>query len=211
MTDYLNSIVKNVIEQLEVAQGIREEIIRVSRKIIQLSSQSIKHLHRDELKAAEDVIKDIELKIQTLRGLESKTKIFNPGTSFTAKQEFVEATLFLHFKNDKIFPTPEDLNVPIVAYLHGIADLVGELRRSSLDSLRKQNYDYAEKILQIMEELFFALSSIDFPDGLTSGLRRKADMARKIVERTRSDVTLAIIRKEQNLDIKNILDKNKEK
>ena len=146
MTDYLNSVVDDVIEQLEVAQSIREELIRLSRKIIQLSSQCIKYLHRNELDKAEKVIVDIHEKIAKLRELESTTKIFNPGTSFTAYQEFVEAVLFLHFKQDKVFPRPEELGVPIIAYLHGISDLIGELRRSSLDSLRNQNYNYAEKI-----------------------------------------------------------------
>jgi translin len=37
------------------------------------------------------------------------------------------------------------------------------------------------------------LNELDYPDALTGGLRRYADNARALIERTRSDITNAVV------------------
>ena len=44
-----------------------------------------------------------------------------------------------------------------------------------------------------MEDGLGILNQLDYPDALTGGLRRYADNARGIIERTRSDVTNAFV------------------
>jgi translin len=44
---------------------------------------------------------------------------------------------------------------------------------------------------------------MDFPDAITGGLRRTTDMVRGVLERTRSDLTLAI----RQQDLENRLEK----
>ena len=46
-----------------------------------------------------------------------------------------------------------------------------------------------------MDDIYNVLVTMDFPDAITGGLRRTTDMVRGVLERTRSDLTLAITQK----------------
>ena len=87
---------------------------------------------------------------------------------------------------------PDDLGVGPAPYLNGLAEAVGELRRFILDLLRKSDFSRCEELLEIMDEVYTILVSMDFPDAVTKGLRRSTDMARGVLERTRGDLTFAL-------------------
>jgi translin len=89
-------------------------------------------------------------------------------------------------------PEPEALNVAPGAYLNGLAESVGELRRFILDQLRRGNSRAGEPLLDAMDEIYSLLVTVDFPDALTGGLRRTTDSTRGILEKTRGDLTLAL-------------------
>ena len=89
-------------------------------------------------------------------------------------------------------PLPEELSISYAAYLNGLAEAVGELRRYVLDQLRHGNYDDCETFLRYMDDIYALLISVDFPDAITGGLRRTTDAARGILEKTRGDLTSAI-------------------
>jgi translin len=99
-------------------------------------------------------------------------------------------------------PTPEELGVRYAAYLHGMGEAVGEMRRHLLDMIRKGDISDCEQILSDMDDIYGILVTMDFPDGLTYGLRRTTDIVRGILEKTRGDLTLAISQRdlEQRLD-----------
>ena len=78
------------------------------------------------------------------------------------------------------------------SYLNGLADVIGELRRSSLDSLRHDDVSKAEQLLSKMEDILEGLQSFDYPNALVPDLRRKCDVGRALVERTRGDLTRAV-------------------
>jgi translin len=42
-----------------------------------------------------------------------------------------------------------------------------------------------------MDDIYAQLVTMDFPDALTYGLRRRTDIARSIIERTQADVTIS--------------------
>ncbi|NCV54485.1 MAG: hypothetical protein EBW59_06910 [Betaproteobacteria bacterium] len=67
--------------------------------------------------------------------------------------------------------------------------------------LRKLEIDQAEKYLMVMEDSLEILNQLDYPDALTGGLRRYADNARSIIERTRSDITNAFINESLRIDL----------
>jgi translin len=71
----------------------------------------------------------------------------------------------------------------------GLADVIGELRRRALDALREGNVSKGEECLQLMDEIYIELMAMDESYMLVVGLRRKCDVARKIIEITRGDVT----------------------
>jgi translin len=91
------------------------------------------------------------------------------------------------------FPTAEELGVEVQPYLNGMAEAASELRRQVLDCLRRDQAAEAERLLSVMDEVYSLLVTIDYPDGLTGGLRRSTDALRAVLERTRGDVTTAIV------------------
>ena len=108
-----------------------------------------------------------------------------------AQKEYAEAAITLALIAGGPLPMPESLGVRGVAYLHGLAEAIGELRRHVLDSLRADDLDRCEAMLERMDEMQSLLVTIDYPDAMTSNLRRATDVTRGIIERTRGDLTLA--------------------
>ena len=93
-------------------------------------------------------------------------------------------------------PVPVDVGVGDAAYLNGLAETVGELRRHLLDVLRAGDVARASALFAAMEDIHALLADLDFPDAITGNLRRATDVARSIIERTRSDLTLTVIQRD---------------
>jgi len=106
-----------------------------------------------------------------------------------ARQEYSEANIFLSLIEESRFVTPDGISVPSVDYVLGLADVIGELRRLALDALREGDLKNGEKCLQIMDEIYTELMGMDEAYMLVPGLRRKCDIARRIIETTRGDIT----------------------
>jgi translin len=112
---------------------------------------------------------------------------------YDAKKELAEAWLTLALVRDEVLPSPEDLNVEIAAYCNGLAEAASELRRQLLDRLRQGNMGRAEELMSAMDEIYSLLVTVDYPDGVTGGLRRTTDALRAVLERTRGDLTTAMV------------------
>ena len=180
---------------MDKANLIREEILNLSRQSIRKSSIAIKHLHRGELELANQLITENYQLLGEINKLSIDMKPIRFGMLLTSNQEYVESVFLQAFLEKKPFPNLEDLAVPYLAYLHGLTDFVGELRRVILDTLRQdKNLGIAIAALDLMDDLYSLLLSIDYPDSLTFNLRKKTDFVRNITEKTRGDVTLAINR-----------------
>jgi len=115
------------------------------------------------------------------------------GFVHDAQKEYAEAVLTAAAIGSAQFPSPDAVGVTDVAWLHGIAESVGELRRYCLDRLRRGDIDAAERTLATMDELYSVLVRIDFPDAMTAGLRRATDASRGVLERTRADLSVAVV------------------
>lgn len=171
----------------------RERAYRLSRDVIRNSANSIRATHRSELAKARDlltttsrIVGDIE------RTLQDYPSVYYAGFVEDGQKEYVEASAMLAFAQGTPLPTPRDLNVGHAPYLNGLAESVGELRRFILDSLRRDDFSRCEELMEVMDEVYSVLVSMDFPEGVTRGLRRSTDMARGVLERTRGDLTLAL-------------------
>ena len=203
MTD-IEKYISNINKMLELDNQKREELIKLGRSAIRCSSIAIRHLHRKEMSNAEIKIQENGKLISEINVLAQELNPLRFGMILSANQEYVEAVFLYSFLQGESFPSHEDLNVPYLAYLHGIPDFAGELRRVILDTLRKKDsIGLAVKALDLMDELYSLLVTIDYPDGLTYNLRKKTDFTRSLLERTRGDVTLALNR----LDLVTTLDK----
>jgi len=116
-----------------------------------------------------------------------------------AQQEFAEASilsgLLREEEKPETLPSPEALGIGYAAYLNGLGDVVGELRRHVLDLIRTEALEKAEVFLGIMENIHAVLMDFDYPDAITRGLRRKTDVARSLIEKTRGDLINAVQQK----------------
>jgi translin len=186
----LESIVAGIQERLDEKDALREVAIKSSRAIIRLSGGAIHALHKGG--DVEAMMGEALDEVQRLRSLLAEHQdIWHAGIVQDAMQEFAEAAMFKAIAEERDIPAPDEVGVDDAAYLLGMADVVGELRRLALEALRHGDTKKAEGILDIMEDLFQAIMGFDYPDAIVS-IRRKQDVARSLLEKTRGEVAVAI-------------------
>ena len=181
----------------------REKALPLCRDSIRFSANAIRAVHRHEFDAARDLASkagaQVALAKQSLAG---HPDIFHAGFVHDAQKEFAEASITLALIAGGEMPTPQALDVELPAYLNGMGEAVGELRRHLLDTLRSGNVEQCEEWLRSMDEMYSVLVTVDYPDAMTGGLRRTTDSVRGILEKTRGDLTLSVQQRrlEQRLD-----------
>ena len=200
-----DSNLNNLSITFDKLNDIREQSLAISREIVRECSKSIRNIHRNDVSNAKEHIKIAQNKIEKLKNICSEiSEISYAGYVLDAEREFVEAVLFYTFEVNGYIEPYKKFNVHPSSYIQGIGDTIGEWRRKALDHLRNLDIKKAETYLEIMEEGMGILNELDYPDALTGGLRRYADNARSIIERTRSDITNAFINEALRKDISNI-------
>ncbi len=191
----LKSVLREVKNELKEKEEIREKAHNDMRKATSLSKQTILLIHQKKEKEAEKLVekaKEILLKLSKIS--EEYPEIVHGGMFNAALQEYSEANILLKLVEKSIFVTPKEIGVPSVDYVLGLADVIGEYRRLALDALREGDVQKGEKCLRLMDEIYVELMALDDAYMLVSGLRRKCDVARRIIEATRGDVTLEVRR-----------------
>ena len=188
----LKNIFTKIIKNLDEIDNDREEILKISRHMIRNCSVAIKSIHRKEYNIYQDKIKEIKLNHTKLLEIVEKNPHAFSRFLKTPEQEYVEAICLYAIINKKDLPDPTDYNFSDVNYLLGLADVIGELRRFILDKIRIGEIDDLDQLLDDMEDIYSHLFSLDYPKGITQDLRRKTDIARGIIEKTRGDISLTI-------------------
>ena len=192
----LKTVLKEVKKELTQKDKVRENAQESMRKATSLSKQAILLIHQKRLEDAKKLVENAEEIISRLQGLAKEyPEIIYSGMFSAALQEYSEANIFLRLIEESRFVSPKDINVPAVDYVLGLADVVGEYRRLALDALREGNVKKGEKCLETMDEIYIELMAMDETYMLVPGLRRKCDVARRIIETTRGDITQEVRRK----------------
>lgn len=192
----LKSILKEVKEELTQKDAARENAQQSMRKATSLSKQSILLMHQKKYEKAKKSIENAKEIISKLQDVAKKNPdVIYSGMFSAALQEYAEANIFQKLILEARFVTPKEINVPAVDYMLGLADVIGEYRRFVLDALREGEGEKSEKCLQTMDEIYIELMAMDEAYMLVPGLRRKCDVARRIIETTRGDVTQEVRRK----------------
>lgn len=201
----LKDTLEKIQEEILKKDEIRQEIQNIVRKTTRLSKQAIFLAHKDRIEDAENLLKEASGNLSKLDEI-SKTypDLYYSGLVNSAFEEYAEANLFLKIISEGKFVGPREIGVPSESYVLGLADVIGELRRRSLDLIRKGNVRDAEKCLEIMETIYAEIISRDDLLILISGLRRKCDIARRVIEATRGDVTVEIRRSMLNNAMKDL-------
>jgi translin len=192
----LKTVLKKVKKELTQKDKVHENAQESMRKATSLSKQAILRIHQKKLEEAKKLIENAKEIISTLQSLAKEyPEIIYSGMFSAALQEYSEANIFLRLIEKSRFTTPKDVNVPAVDYVLGLADVIGEYRRLSLDALREGNVAKGEKCLETMDEIYIELMALNEAYMLVPGLRRKCDIARRIIETTRGDITQEVRRK----------------
>ncbi len=198
MENSINSIFEEVRTLIENDDTSREKVLKLSRSAVRKCSESIRAVHRRELDLAASTIESIKSDLKEVVSTIPGNGLFENNIEI-AFQEFTEALELYHFVATRgqkdarplisLSEIQKDIPITYVAFLHGLCDLVGELRRFTLDSIRLNDIEVAEQALQVMDEIFGQLVTLDYPNALVPGIRRKTDLIRNLLERTRGDLT----------------------
>jgi translin len=183
--------------RFEEKMSAREKALVSARRSIRASANAIRAIHRDELEQAHALMEESRSAIESGREAvrDGHPDVYFAGFLQDAQKEYAEARLTEAVVTGADLPSPEDLGVETAPYLNGMAESIGEGRRAILDLLRRGEIDRSERILTAMEDMYYLLVSMDFPDAVTGNLRRSTDVARGIMERTRGDLSVTLVQR----------------
>jgi translin len=201
----LSELARSIQSRLDAKHAARERALPAARRSIRASANAIRAIHRLELETAEDLIAQSRDALdEGLAAVQEHADIRHAGYLQDAQKEYAEANLTLALVTGVDLPTPADLRVEDAAYLGGVSEAIGEGRRRLLDLLRTGEVEQAERLLVAMEEMYGVLVTMDYPDAITMNLRRSTDIARSLIEKTRGDLSIAVVQK----DLRDALDRH---
>ncbi len=188
---------------LDARFAAREAGITGSRQVIRAAANGIRALHRAQWDEAEELIAESGRLMAGIQlALADHPETLHAGFVSDAAKEYAEARITQAVFTGTPIPSFEELGIDPVPYLHGLGETVGEMRRRMLDLLRREDLAQAQQMLDQMDEIVDLLAEIDYPDGMTAGLRRTTDVARSLVERSRSDLTSTMVQERLRQDLR---------
>lgn len=189
----LEPIIDHIRHELEIRSDARDQAIRRSRALIRDCANSIRAMHRGEFDEAQVLLgAALEAARQMVADVQDFPDVYYAGYTQDALKEYVEARATYAMLRHEPLLRPEELGVRVdyPAYLKGLAEAASEMRRAVLDTVRRNDLERGEVLLEYMEDVYVAMTTIDFADAVTGGLRRTTDALRAVLERTRGDLTV---------------------
>jgi len=191
--DKLEHIAEQIRKAFDAQTLARDQALSQARALTRHCALAIRAVHRQEVDTMDKHLSEAHRLANDLKNtLTDYPDLYYAGYTQDALKEYVEACNTCALLNDQPLLTPEELGVTHFTYLNGLAEVIGELRRRILDILRHGYSEQAERLLEIMDDIYAVLVTMDYPEAITNGLRRQTDVARGIIERTRSDVTFSL-------------------
>jgi len=189
----LEAITDQIRKNFDSRTAAREQALAHARQLTRACSLAIRAVHRDDIETMQAQLNEARQLADTLRtSLASHPDLYHAGYTQDALKEYVEANVTCALIKNQPLPTPEELVVEPATFLNGLAEVVGELRRRTMDILRHGYSTEAERLLGVMDDIYSVLVTMDYPDAITNGLRRQTDLARGIIEKTRGDITFSL-------------------
>jgi len=190
----LSGVSEELRQRFDAKTAARERGLSGSRSAIRACGNAIRAMHRLELEVASTLLDEAQGHLDGARAaLENEPDVLHAGFVHDAEKEVAEARITFALVTGADIPTLADVGVPPAAFVKGMAEAVGEVRRHILDLMRHDELERCETLLRSMDDIYNVLVTLDFPDGITMGLRRLTDVARSIIERTRGDFTTATV------------------
>ncbi len=171
---------------LKDVQERREKLIKGTRDVVMLCSKSIIDLHRSQVDDAKNKMEEAKAMLKDFRkyAKEDLCRYIS-----VAEQELVEAYALRAVVENTPIPMMQELDVTGPPYLTGLLDCIGEIKRLVYDRMRSGNEKDAEKLFETMEAIYNAIYPFAVYDNIVSGLRKKLDVARMLIEDIRAVVT----------------------
>ncbi len=189
----LDQIADQIRLQFDARTAARDQALSQARMLTRHCSQAIRAVHRDDDAGMVAELAEAGKLAESLRtSLARHPDLYFAGYTQDSLKEYVEAQVTCALIKNQPLPEPDALGVEHFTYLNGLAEVVGELRRRCLDILRHGYSAEAERLLTLMDDIYAVLVTMDYPDAITSGLRRQTDIARSIIEKTRGDITFSL-------------------
>jgi translin len=183
--------------RFEAKNHAREAALGSARQAARRAANAIRAAHRGELAAADRLLVEARQLLDVAESvLAAHPDVYYAGFLQDAQKEYAEARATRALVAGEVLPEPEDVGVGDAPYLNGLAETIGELRRHLLDVLRAGDVARANELFVAMEDIHSLLADVDYPDAITGSLRRSTDIARAVIERTRSDLTLTSIQRD---------------
>jgi translin len=183
----------------------REKALPAARRAIRSCANAIRAIHRHETSRAKELMEEAAAAIRAgVEAVRDHPDVRFAGFLHDAEKEYAEARITEAIVEGWEIPGPDDVGVELAPYLNGMAEAIGEARRFILDLLRKGDVERGEEVLVAMEDLYYLLVSMDYPDAITGHLRRSTDVARSIMEKTRGDLSLSLVQR----DLREALDRH---
>jgi translin len=187
----IEQIGEKVRSSLAIKHAARERALQSTREVIFNCSKAIRAVHRGQFDDAQSLLDSAQGLLKELNDtLAQHNDLLYSGSVYDAQKEYAEAKITLALISGQEFPDPDELGVFHPAYLNGLGEAAGELRRYLLDAMRRGDDKRLEVLFQRMDDIYSLLVTIDYPDAITFGLRRTTDVVRGVIEKTRSDLTL---------------------
>jgi len=182
LTDNLDSIADQIRLSFSAKDTAREKVLPLCREVIRYCSNAILTMHRQEFDQAKGLLQSARnLLNQAEQAIADYSELSSTGFIRDAQKEFAEGSITLALVTGNQPPTPNELGIDFTAYLNGLGEAVGELRRYLLDSMRKGDLSRGDELLSAMDDIYNILVTMD--------------RVRGILEKTRSDLTLVIRQK----------------
>ncbi|NIM06273.1 MAG: haloacid dehalogenase [Armatimonadetes bacterium] len=189
---HLQDIGDKIRATFDAKDDAREQAFALSREVIRNSANAIRAIHREEYEEALDLMdKTAKALAQIDKVLAEHLDVYWAGFVHDAQKEYAEARATYALIHRDPLPHPDDVGVSYAAYLNGLGEAVGELRRHILDEMRSRGPGWGEEMLSAMDDVYYLLASMDYPNAISGNLKRTTDVTRSIIEKTRGDLTAA--------------------
>lgn len=193
----VSTYVEDIRDSFESLNSVRDATLQRSRNLIRTCAHTIRAIHRHEWQEAKSLLERAQEEAgEMTTELVDYPELYFTGYTQDALKELVEAHTVYAVVTKQDLPGPDSLDVPGSTYLKGISEAATEMRRFILDLMRRGQVAEAETFLSFMDDVYSLLVTVDYPDAVTSGLRRQTDVLRGVLERTRGDLTMGIRQEE---------------
>jgi translin len=186
LLDNVQSSLDEINNDLKDVEERREKLIKGTRDVISICSKSIVAMHHDQMEKAESNMQQAKNMLDEFRQY-SKTDLYKYVS--IAEQEIVEAYGLKSVIQNSAIPSMRDLNVSGPSYITGLLDCIGEIKRMVYDRMRTGRGEDAAKLFTLMQDIYSSIYPFAVYDHLVSGMRRKLDVAKMLIEDVRAIVT----------------------